>query len=328
MPQLTHSVCGKDRMNQLAGCSKVEVFDKENDITFPLLVMYPTSTASTPVAFGPFELEVSMDAPVAEGRFPLVMISHGSGGSYLAHRTLGRYLAQNGFVACMPGHPFNNLHNNELQYTMQNMIYRPRHLRMAIDEVCSSAQFKDRVEHERVAIIGHSVGGYTALALAGGAPHTQALVELCQKPASAEEPYWISLLRKNGITSQPIAVTADRRVKALVLFGPDVSLFMSEGALRNVHAPILLLAAEKDYMPQATIEVVMNGIPDRSQLSHRAVKNAGHYSFLSPFPESIKSMVGDAAKDPEGFDREQFHQALHVEVLSFLRKALAVDRNH
>ena len=309
-------------MNQFVGCCKVDVFDKENDITFPMLVMYATNTASTTVAFGPFSLDVAMDAPIAEGRFPLVMISHGSGGSYLAHRTLGMYLAQNGFVAGMIGHPFNNRHNNEMQYTLQNMIYRPRHLRLAIDEVCSHAQFKNHVEQESVALIGHSVGGYTALALAGGAPHTQALVELCQKPASADEPYWIGLLRKNGLTSQPIAVAADRRVKAVVLFGPDVSLFISEGALRNVHAPVLLLVAEKDYMPQETIAVLRDGLPERAQLTHRVVKNAGHYSFLSPFPEAMKSMVGEAANDPAGFDREQFHHELNAEVLGFLQKAL------
>ncbi len=307
-------------MNNFVGCCKVEVFDKENDITFPMLVMYPTNTASTPVAFGPFSLEVSMNAPVVEGRFPLVMISHGSGGSYLAHRTLGMYLAQNGFVACMPGHPFNNLHNNELQYTVQNMIYRPRHIRMAIDEIFSHEKFKSHLDFENVAIIGHSVGGYTALALAGGAPHTQALVALCQKTASADDPYWITLLRKNGITSQPIEVAVDRRIKAVVLLAPDVSLFMSEGALREVHAPVLLLVAEKDYMPQETIAVLRAGLPERAQLTHRVVKNAGHYSFLSPFPEAMQSRVGEAAKDPIGFDRDKFHQELNMEVLHFLQK--------
>ena len=112
--------------------------------------------------------------------------------------------------------------------------------------------------------------------------------------------------------------------KAVVLFAPDVSLFMSHGALRHVHVPVLMLVAEKDYMPLETVEVVMNGIPERSQLSHRIVKNAGHYSFLSPFPESIKSRVGEAAKDPEGFDRKQFQQELNLEVLRFLQKATRV----
>lgn len=306
--------------SKFVGCCKAEVRDQEHDLTFPMLLMYPTNAASTSVTFGPFTLEVAMNAPVAEGRFPLVMISHGSGGSNLTHRTLGRHLAMNGFVVCMPEHPFNNRHNNELQYTIQNMIYRPRHIRMAIDEIFSHEKFKSHLDFENVAIIGHSVGGYTALALAGGAPHTQALVALCQKTAQTNEPYWITLLRKNGITSQSITVTADHRVKALVLFAPDVSLFMSEGALRNVHVPALLLVAEKDYMPQETIAVLRDGLPERAQLTHRVIKNAGHYSFLSPFPEAMQSRVGEAAKDPDGFEREQFHHEMNAEVLSFLQK--------
>lgn len=95
---------------------------------------------------------------------------------------------------------------------------------------------------------------------------------------------------------------------------------MSEGALRNVHVSALLLVAEKDYMPQETIAVLRDGLPERAQLTHRVIKNAGHYSFLSPFPEAMQSRVGEAAKDPEGFEREQFHHEMNAEVLSFLQK--------
>ena len=305
-------------MTTSAGCQKIEIFDPQHAITFPMLVLYPTRTAASSVAFGPFALEVAMEAPMAEGRFPLVLISHGSGGSYLTHRTLGMHLARNGFVVGIPEHPFNNRLNNELQYTIQNMTYRPRHMRLAIDEMLAHEKFGQQVASNHVAVIGHSVGGYTALALAGGVAHTQGLVELCQKPARADEPYWLNLLRQNGITSQPLAVTADTRIKAVVLLAPDVSLFMAAGALRHVHVPVLLLVAEQDFMPLETIAVLQNGLPERTPFRHRLVKNAGHYSFLSPFPEALKSRVGEAARDPAGFDRMAFQQELHQEVLKFL----------
>ena len=309
-------------MHEFVGCCKIEVYDQQTGITFPVLVLYPTETASSPVAFGPFALEVSMEAPVAEGRFPLVMISHGTGGSHLTHRTLGMYLVKNGFVVGMPEHAFNNRHDNTWQYTIQNMTHRPRHIQLAIDKIISHDKFIARVESQRVALVGHSVGGYTALALAGGRPHTQFIVAQCERPESADEPYWLSVIRKNGIKSQPIEVAADGRVKAVVLMAPDVSLFMPAEAWRDVHVPILLLVAEKDYKPVETIELMLKSVPEPSKLRHYLIKNAGHYSFLSPFPESMKSRVGDAARDPEGFDRDRFHRDLYPEIMSFLSDAL------
>ena len=53
--------------------------------TFPAGVWYPTNEQSQEVQFGVFKLNVSLAADIASGQFPLVMISHGSGGSWLGH---------------------------------------------------------------------------------------------------------------------------------------------------------------------------------------------------------------------------------------------------
>jgi hypothetical protein len=45
------------------------------------------------------------------------------------------------------------------------------------------------------------------------------------------------------------------------------------------------------------------------------VENAGHFSFLSLFPSTIKDKVGLAAKDPDSFDREKFHKQLPKDIL-------------
>ncbi len=309
-------------MNTFVGCCRMAVLDESKDLTFPALVLYPTQVPSAPVAFGPFSLDVSLDAPIEEGVYPLVIISHGSGASHLTHRSLAACLAADGFVVCIPEHPFDNRNNNEKQYTINNMVDRPRHIRLAIDRILSDGRFNSYVKSDSIGVIGHSVGGYTALALAGGLPHTQFLVDFSQQPENQHIP-WCAMVRKNKLEPKPIEVTADDRVKAVVLLAPDASLYVAEGALSKVAAPVLMLMAEKDAeVPAEAANVIIKGLPESTPLSHRVVENASHYSFLSTFPEPIKSRAGEVANDPPGFDRDKFQQELGLEVSEFLRKTL------
>ena len=95
-----------------AGCRTVQLFDDELGLNFPLLVLYPSRSPEHPERLGPYLLPVALDAPIDAGTFPLVLISHGSGGSHLAYRTLAAHLARHGFVVAIPDHPRNNRNNN------------------------------------------------------------------------------------------------------------------------------------------------------------------------------------------------------------------------
>ena len=52
----------------------------------------------------------------------------------------------------------------------------------------------------------------------------------------------------------------------------------------------------------------------------KTVKNAGHLSFLAPFPESMRNKNFPPSQDPDGFDREAFHETLKAEILDFFNK--------
>jgi predicted dienelactone hydrolase len=65
-------------------------------------------------------------ALVAAGSFPLVVVSHGTGGSHLLYRALAAHLARNGFVVALPEHPQNNRNDNDLGGTAANLAQRPR----------------------------------------------------------------------------------------------------------------------------------------------------------------------------------------------------------
>jgi predicted dienelactone hydrolase len=189
--------------------------------------------------------------------------------------------------------------------TAANLANRPRHLRCALDAVFADAQLGPRVSPARVAVIGHSLGGYTALAAAGGRPSCFAHESPDGQP-------------------QPVPVARDPRIAALVLLAPATPWLMADGALAAVNVPILMRTAEHDpHTPAFHAEVVLRGVPDRAQVDHRVVPNAGHFSFQTPFPAAMTRPEFPPSQDPPGFDRAAFQHVLQAEVLAFLRAALA-----
>lgn len=292
-------------MNASAGCRTLELFDEAAGVRFPLLVLYPSNSSERIEPIGRYTLSVSMNGPVAAGEFPLVVISHGSGGSYLGYRTLAAHLARHGFVVAMPEHPGNNRNNNDLVDTLANLVNRPRHIRLVNDWAFSDAVLGPRLQPDFVAVVGHSMGGYTALATAGGIP-TAFAREVPERQ------------------SMPVEVTRDHRVKALILLAPAAGWFFAPGALHSVRVPILMLIPEKDeYLPVEHFDFLRRGFPDQTLIEHRTVANAGHYCFLSPFPKEMIAPRFPPSQDPDGFDRELFHTEMNAEILGFLRRVSA-----
>ena len=284
-------------MESFVGARILQVRDEVNGLSFPVLVMYPGQAPSSPVSFGPYSLDVAMDAPINDGSFPLVIISHGSGSTPYAYRTIASFLVRHGYVVALPEHYGNNRNHNDLADSDENLVYRPGHVRLAIDAIAADAQFSGQVQTDNSAIIGHSMGGYTALAVAGGRPWTQ--------------------------QRQPLEVESDGRVKALVLMAPAAFWYQPEGSLSDVDLPIFVLTAEHDpYTPSAQVEAILGDIPEPSRITHRVIENAGHFSFLSPFPPEMRDANFRPSVDPDGFDREGFHEVLNRDLLDYLDRSL------
>lgn len=278
-----------------AGCCFFQVNDPAGHRPIPVFVFYPTFSPEQPETIGQYTIDASSSAKIASGVFPLIAISHGSGGSPLTHRLLARFLARHGFAVVLPEHPGNNRVDNSLANTTAILTERPRHIRLILDWVFSSDGLGTRILPEAAAIIGHSLGGYTALALAGGIPVDR--------------------------EAHPIEVVPDSRVKALVLLAPAAAWFISPNALSGIHVPVLMMTAEKDpHTPAWNGDIVKRGIPGKSLVTHREVANAGHFSFLSPFPLAMASATFLPSQDPAGFNRPAFHEEMNEEILAFLRR--------
>lgn len=92
-----------------AGIARINVQDF---VPFDTLIVYPTDAAEVSFQDGPYTIAASRDASIASGaRFPVVLFSHGgggtlkAGGSPLPYAALLTSLAREGFVVVAPFHP-------------------------------------------------------------------------------------------------------------------------------------------------------------------------------------------------------------------------------
>ncbi|WJE15122.1 alpha/beta fold hydrolase [Halobacillus sp. ACCC02827] len=285
-----------------AGFQKIEVEEDHLGVSYPLYLFYPTETEEKEEHLGPYQMSIAKGADPRKGSSPLVVLSHGTGGTPLVYRTLGRYLARHGFFVAMPVHPFNNKDDNRLENTQENLISRPMHITQTIDRLLTDDQLREYVDAGDISIIGHSMGGYTAVAAAGGVPATL--------PWETDDG-----------NPETIAVEVERRIRRMILLAPALGWFRSAGALDRVDVPILVMTGEKDDItPSFHADILLQGVPHPERVEHQVIEQAGHFSFLSPFPDVIKHPDFPPSQDPEGFDRRQFQMRLQEEVLEFLRK--------
>jgi predicted dienelactone hydrolase len=295
---------GVDLLKNTVGCRVLAVTDPQQGATIPLAVLYPARGASSDLKFGPYHLEAALNAPSIGRQLPLVLISHGNGGSPWAYRELAVHLAKHGFVVALPEHPGNCRGNNELAGTAANLENRPRHLRLVADAVLDDELLSGLVDNKGYGVIGHSIGGYAALALAGGAARREREETASGKP-------------------QSVRIVSDKRVRTLVLLAPATPWFLDEGSLSEVAVPILMKTGDRDEItPEWHARIVVEGVADASLVDHEIVVGAGHFSFMSAFPTHMIRSDFPPSQDPIGFDRTAYQADLQRDIREFLKRTL------
>lgn len=172
----------------------------------------PTAFAATP------------DALAADASFPLVVYSHGSGGLRYIHSSYTEGLASHGYVVAAPDHTGNTavdrLAGSDAPQG-QTAYLRPNDVRRVIDAFTDPAHpaagaWAARVDAERIAVTGHSFGGFTSIAMVTGFANEIGTVEPDPRVDAI-----IPIAPATGATLLPDEVLGLVDVPMMVIVGTD-----------------------------------------------------------------------------------------------------------
>jgi len=142
------------------------------------------------------EVPAYRDAARADGRFPLVVFSHGNNGIRIQSLFFYLHLASYGYVVATPDHHGNTFVDTILGGVVDPASFdnRPRDMSFLLDQLllldsAPSGLFSGAIDADRIGASGHSFGGYTSFALAtqaavGPPPDPRVKAIMPQAPAA------------------------------------------------------------------------------------------------------------------------------------------------
>ncbi|MBS0377435.1 MAG: dienelactone hydrolase [Proteobacteria bacterium] len=231
------------------------------------------------------------NARSANGRFPLVIVSHGRRNATVTLSWLTENLASKGYVVAAIRHE--DPSDISSFWFTEPLLRRPLDIAFVAGRLQDLLAAEGLIDPRRTALIGYSMGGYGVLA-AAGAQIDPAAAE--QVPGGMLLPY-----AAGGPLRDTLIV---RNLKAVVALAPSgggpPSMWGRQG-LEGISAPLLLIAGDRDH----TIDYARgaHAFFEGARRAHRYLltfEGAGHAIGLNYAPQAMRSTLWDLSwfEDP------------------------------
>lgn len=210
-------------------------------IWYPASAGTETLFADNPVFQGG---PVLKDAPPAPGKHPIVLLSHGMGGSYLSLNWLASGLVSRGAIVISVNHP-NGAFNDRDPGKMFNHWTRVQDLEAALDHVLTDQRFAGVADPSRIYAAGFSFGGWTALSIAGVTGKPEGSVAYCA--AAGERSHNCTDLETYGLDFAKVdrpkwtASYKDPRIRAVAAIDPGLTWELTADNVLDVKQGSMLL---------------------------------------------------------------------------------------
>jgi predicted dienelactone hydrolase len=312
------------------------------DGTIRITLWYPSTAAEQALDVGPpagpilLAGAVAADAPFADAaRHPLVLVSHGFGGTARGMAWFGTALARAGYVVVAVDHPGTNAVDGVTAEGAYAPWERPRDLQAALDKVLADPALAAHIYKDRIGVAGFSLGGFTSLVELGARPDFDQFRAFCDGPnrdaiCNPQIEYPVDMRKQPGVLAEPgmaalaadqKADLADPRVKAAFLIAPAVIQGIDFDSLRRLHLPVAIALGAADTVapPKTNGELAAKLIPGATI---DVLPGVGHYDFLPPCGPRGSVLPAAYCAEQPGVSRQAAHDRVTAEAVAFFDRAL------
>ncbi len=271
----------------------------------------------------------------ALNKWPLILLSHGTGGSAMQMAWLGTALARAGFIAAAVNHPGNNALE---PYTAEGFLLwweRATDLSDVLDGMLADAEFGPKIDSSRIGAAGFSIGGYTVLALGGARTDISIIIDLCRqhpdstvcrvpemKDMGTPEQMLATARRTSGVSlARSDESYRDPRVRAIFAIAPAVGFTLTPESLHSIRIPVQIVVGSADPMAPAKDNADLIRAHIRGA-KESVLPNVAHYTFLDTCTAEGKQKLAVFCEDPPGVDRDAVHTEVGDLAVGFFERDL------
>lgn len=201
--------------------------------------------------------ETTTETPV-----PLIVVSNGLGAKRNRFQHLAQHLTSHGYSVAILDHPGSSHQRQQAFYDgvysenfdATEYIDRPLDISFLLDRLETLSNPPVTLDLQNVGVFGYSIGGTTALSLAGGKLDLENLPQNCNYQ---DTPLNLSILyqcRALELENRPVSDLEDSRIKAVYLLFPNGNRLFGETGLQSVKSPVFMHVTNRDLITPLLLE--------------------------------------------------------------------------